>query len=100
MRTGTTPRRVIEAGSRLDARRSSRLRDEADAIFAADENPIVDVRSVEHIDMAGLSALAWILVRCRRRDEAAYLLGPLPDPVARFLDLTMFDRFFQIRLVP
>ena len=100
MRAGTTTRTVIEAGSRLDAARSFGLREEAEAIFAADENPIVNVRSVEHIDMAGLSALAWILVRCRRRDEAAYLLGPLPEPVARFLDLTTFDRFFQIRLIP
>jgi anti-anti-sigma factor len=96
----TATRTVLHAGTSLDAVQAQRLRAEADAAWAADSGVIVDVRSVEHMDMAGLSALAWILIHCRRRDEAAYLLGPLPPPVVRLLDLTTFDRFFQIRLIP
>lgn len=96
----STKTTVLPAGDRLDASRSPRLRDEAEWIFAAGRTPMVDVRSVEVIDMSGLSALAWILVRCRRRSEAAYLLGPIPEPVARLLELTAFDRFFQVKLAP
>ena len=100
MTVATPQRRVLFAGERLDATRSERLRDEADWIFAAGHTPIIDVRSVQTMDMSGLSALAWILIMCRRRNEAAYLLGPVPEPVARLLDLTAFDRFFQVRLRP
>ena len=96
----TATRTILHAGDRLDAVQALRLRAGADAAWAADESVIVDVRSVDHMDMAGLSALAWILIHCRRRDEAAYLLGPLPPPVERLLDLTAFDRFFQVRLIP
>ena len=91
---------VITAGPRLDARRCPELREEADAVFAAGGLPVIDVRGVEHMDMAGLSALAWVFVQCRRRGENALLVGPLPEPVARLLDLTTFDRFFQVRPRP
>ncbi|MDH3607103.1 MAG: STAS domain-containing protein [Acidimicrobiia bacterium] len=96
----TATRTILDAGNRLDAVQAFRLRDEADTAWTADQSVIVDVRSVEYMDMAGLSALAWIMVSCRRRDEAATLLGPLPPSVARLLDLTSFDRFFQVRTSP
>lgn len=98
MRTAT--RTILDAGDRFDALRAVQLREEADAAFGADQGVIVDVRRVQHIDMAGLSALAWIMIRCRRRNEAAYLLGPVPPSVERLLDLTAFDRFFQVRRTP
>jgi len=100
MATLTAQRTVIDAGIRLDADRAPGLRRQIETVFADDQTPVIDVRSVEHMDMAGLSALAWLLVLCRRRDAGAYLLGPLPEPVSRLLDLTTFDRFFQIRLGP
>jgi anti-anti-sigma regulatory factor len=96
----TATRTILHAGTHLDAVQALRLRFEADVAWAADESVIVDVRSVEHMDMAGLSALAWFLIECRRRNEGAYLLGPLPPVVSGFLEMHAFDRFFQVRLAP
>lgn len=100
MPVATVTRTVLDAGTNLDAVQAPRLRAQADAAWAAGAPVIVDMRAVAEMDMAGLSALAWILIQCRRRDEGAYLLGPLSEPVIRLLDLTGFDRFFQVRLIP
>lgn len=88
---------IIDAGTHLDALRSPTIRDRADDASLTGEPLVVDVRSVRHMDMAGLSVLAWVLVLSRRRGHVPVLLGPVPAPVARLLDLTKFDRFFDVR---
>ncbi len=88
---------IIDVGTHFDAVHSPAIRDRVDDASLTGEPLIVDVRSVQHMDMAGLSVLAWVLVLSRRRKHVPVLQGPVPPSVARLLDMTRFDRFFKVR---
>lgn len=97
MAATTTLATVIDAGTHLDALRSPTLRDRAEEASQTGETLVVDVRSVQRADIAGLSVLVWVLALSRRRGQVPVLLGPVPAPVARLLAMTKFDRFFDVR---
>ncbi len=80
----------------LNALSGSELRSEAIEAFSIGQDPHIDVRGVEHMDVAGLSALVWILHESLRQHRSATLIGPIPPAVNRLLGLSGFRHLFEV----
>ena len=90
----------LHAGRSLDLETADDFRCDVDSFLAsAAEEAVVDLRSTEHMDVAGFAALANLLVRCRASGRSVMLAGPISPPVERLLDLSGFRRLFPRLIV-
>jgi anti-anti-sigma factor len=90
------PRTVICPGPRLDLETADAFRADIDAFLASDApGVVVDLSPTHQMDVVGLAALAYLLVRSRAADRPMALAGPISAPVQRLVDYTGFDALFE-----
>jgi len=86
---------LLAVDSNLNAQTGSHLRTQASEALIHGDEVVVDVRGVESMDVAGLSALVWVLHESIRQDRRTTLIGPVPHPVNRLLGLSGFRHLFE-----
>lgn len=92
------PVAVVTPTGRLDALSAPDLRRRCDTILDTDtERLVIDLRGVDFCDSAGLAALVGAMKRSRADGGDTKLVASGDAPVWRILELTRFDRVFDIR---
>ncbi|MFN8623167.1 MAG: STAS domain-containing protein [Chloroflexota bacterium] len=92
------PIAVVAPIGRLDALNAPGLRARCDAIMTEGTTRIViDLGAVIFLDSAGLAAMVGALKRARASGGDVKLAMPHDPAVLRILELTRFDRVFDIR---
>lgn len=91
------PVSVVTPTGRLDALTAPHLRVRCDTLLASGTHRIViDLSTVDFLDSAGLAAMVGVLKRARSAGGDVKLVMPDRETVGRILELTSFDRVFQI----
>jgi anti-sigma B factor antagonist len=92
------PITVLAPSGRLDALSAPELRRRCDELLEADTDRIVvDLRAVDFCDSAGLAALVSSMKRSRAAGGDTKLVASADASVWRILELTRFDRVFDVR---
>ena len=92
------PIAVVVPSGRLDALNAPELRRRCDSILDAETGRLViDLRGVDFCDSAGLAALVGAMKRSRASGGDTKLVAASDAPVWRILELTRFDRVFDVR---
>ncbi len=87
---------VLRPGSRLDLETADQFRRDADRFLASPAtHAIVDLGTTTEMDVAGLAALAFFLIRCRAQNRSVAIAGPISPPVGRLIDYSGFDLLFE-----
>ncbi len=91
------PIAVVAPVGRMDALNAPHLRVRCDTLLADGTSRIViDLREVDFLDSAGLAAMVGALKRARSAGGDVKLVMPRSISVSRILELTSFDRVFEI----
>lgn len=91
------PVAVVAPTGRMDALNAPHLRVRCDTLLAGGTHRIViDLSAVDFLDSAGLAAMVGALKRARSAGGDVKLVMPESYAVSRILELTSFDRVFQI----
>ena len=93
------PVAVVVPAGRLDALSAPELRRRCDTILDGDTGRLViDLRAVDFCDSAGLAALVGAMKRSRADGGDTKLVAAEDAAVWRILELTRFDRVFDVRV--
>lgn len=88
---------IVSITGRLEAFTVKALREEQEHLLNNDgKNFVVDLRQVEFMDSAGMSALVSLLKRARQVGGDVILVKPTEDAAYRILTLTRFDQVFKM----
>ena len=88
---------VIAPRGRLDAYRAQELQQRLDQLIADNViHFVIDLTHTNFLDSAGMAVLVGLLKRVRRLDGNAKLVWPMEEGAQRVLNLTRFDRVFEI----
>lgn len=91
------PIAVVAPTGRMDALNAPHLRVRCDTLLAGGTHRLViDLREVDFLDSAGLAAMVGALKRARAEGGDVKLVMPGTMAVSRILELTSFDKVFQI----
>lgn len=91
------PISILTLHGRLDTASAPELRTRLEGILAGGTvRLVVDLSSVSFMDSAGLAGLVWALKQARLRGGDVKLVEPTAPAVWRVLQLTLFDRVFDI----
>lgn len=90
---------VVTLTGRVDAFGAPALRGRLDDLIAQGKTRfVIDLSAVTFLDSAGLAALVRQYKRARELDGDVKLIPPRDENPRRILDLTRFDRVFQMVL--
>ena len=93
------PITVLAPSGRLDAVSAPELRRRCDDLLESQAGRlIIDLRAVDFCDSAGLAALVAALKRSRASGGDTKLVAADDASVWRILELTRFDRVFDVRV--
>ena len=88
---------VIDLTGRIDAFNVATLRDRFTALAdTGGKRFIVDLSNVSFLDSAGMAALVSLLKRARQAGGDVDLVWPKLEAAKRILQLTKFDRVFNM----
>jgi anti-sigma B factor antagonist len=91
------PIAVVAPTGRVDAVTAPLLRARCDALLAdGTTRLVIDLSDVEFLDSAGLAAMVGALKRARAAGGDVRLVAPETPAVRRILELTRFDRVFDL----
>lgn len=89
---------TITVKQRLDLFRAQEFRNQMQKLF--DEgvsHMVIDLSQADFLDSAGMAALVSALKQCRQRNGDVRLVTPQSEAVKRTLELTKFDRVFEMK---
>ena len=89
---------TIRVTTRLDAFSVLEFRAQMQAIFEQGvRHLVIDLSQTPFLDSTGMAVLVSALKQCRQRGGDVRLVAPQSEAVKRILDLTKFDRVFDIK---
>jgi len=88
---------TVTPKERLDAFSAPSLRERLDGLLADGVNQfIIDLSQTPFLDSAGMAVLVSLLKRARQANGDVKLVKPTADAVLRILQLTRFDKVFEM----
>jgi anti-sigma B factor antagonist len=89
---------TIAVNNRLDAFSAAGFRSQLQILLDQGVNRLViDLSQTPFLDSAGMAALVSALKQCRQRNGDVRLVAPQSEAVKRILELTKFDRVFEMK---
>lgn len=89
---------TITIKRRLDLFKAQEFRSLFQSLFDQGISHIViDLNQTTFLDSAGMAVLVSVLKQCRQRNGNVRLVAPQVEGVKRMLELTKFDRVFEIK---
>jgi len=97
VRDRTVPIAIVAPAGRLDALTAPALRERcSNLVDQGTIRLVIDLEAVDFMDSAGLAVLVRALRAARSSGGDVKLSAPTASSVARILELTRFDRVFDI----
>lgn len=88
---------VVAPQERIDAFNASHLREQLDTLLAGGAvNFVIDLSDTPFLDSSGMAVLVSLLKRARQAGGDVKLVKPSSEAVQRILQLTRFDKVFEM----
>jgi anti-sigma B factor antagonist len=88
---------IVAPQERLDAFSAPQMRERLEALLAEGATQfVIDLSQTPFLDSAGMAVLVSLLKRARQAGGDVQLVKPTSDAVLRILQLTRFDRVFDM----
>lgn len=88
---------VVAPQERIDAFNASHLREQLDGLLAEGVvNFVIDLSDTPFLDSSGMAVLVSLLKRARQAGGDVKLVKPSSEAVQRILQLTRFDKVFEM----
>ena len=92
---------VVRLSERIDAVTAPALRRQLeDKLEAGARNFVLDLSEVPFMDSAALAVMVSLLKRARQADGDVKMVAPKLEAARRILELTKFDRVFDMKETP
>ena len=92
---------VVRLSERIDAVTAPALRSQLEGkLEAGAKNFVLDLSEVPFMDSAALAVMVSLLKRARQADGDVKMVAPKLEAARRILELTKFDRVFDMKESP